>query len=334
MEPDIQVDCALLQLLASRSAAGEVAAPRLTSAQWDRLFRLASTHGVLGILLHNLRAPCAANADAWHTAERFLRARLVHALRLRRATAELLARLTAAGIPVAEFKGADFADHLYSRPNLRPTSDIDLLVPRLRLRDVADVLWRLDYVPVLAGSMRFATDEYGEQSWRCQTVADIEVDLHWNLINHPSLRRRASVGLDDLDWDTAGVDARGARRATPATRLVIAAAHAAYGHQFDRLLLLCDVREAARQLTLSADRSALQQMAARTGTRPALDLALGTTAHWLNDSTAADLRRRLSGRSIARPSWRLISHQMLLHSGGHGHPVRRRLLRELLKRAA
>lgn len=334
MESDFTIDRVLLQLLASRSAEGEATTPRLTSAQWDRLFRLASTHGVLGILLHILRAPSQDNAAAWHTAERFLRARLVHSLRLRRATAELLARLSAAGIPAAEFKGADFADHLYSLPNLRPTSDIDLLVPRLRLRDVADVLWRTDYVPVLAGPMRFAADEYGEQSWRCQSIADIEVDLHWNLINHPSLRRRASVGLADLDWETTDANAKGARRATPATRMVIAAAHAAYGHQFDRLLLLCDVRESAQRMTSAADRAALQRLAARTGTRAALDLALGTTAHWLNDSAAADLRSSLNCGSIVRKGWRLISRQMLLHSGGQGHPVRRRLLRELLKRAA
>ena len=60
-----------------------------------------------GNLLHTLRAPCQENAAAWHTAERFLRAKLVRSLRLRRSAEELLAQLAAAGISAADFKGSD-----------------------------------------------------------------------------------------------------------------------------------------------------------------------------------------------------------------------------------
>jgi len=295
---------------------------------------LAGRHGVAGILLHNLAKPCAANADAWQLAGRFVRAKQVQSLRVRRYGAELLERMTAAGILAAGFKGADFADHLYPLPSVRPTTDIDLLVPRNCLRDTTGVLERLGYRKAAVKPMRFAASEYGEESWRHATAADVEVDLHWNLINHPSLRRRASVEFNDLDWQPAGSDAAGQVRATPATRLIIAAAHATFGHQFDRLLLLCDIREACRQLNDADDVADVAHLATRTGTRAALDIALATTTRWLGAAAVTDLRRRLRGRAITGGASLLISEQMLLHSGGQGHYVRRRLFRELLKRAA
>ncbi len=115
---------------------------------------------------------------------------------------------------------------------------------------------------------------------------------------------------------------------------MIAAAHAAFGHQFDRLLMLCDIREACRALVDAAEINDLRKMAARTGTRAALDVALGTTARLFNDPCSAELRKRLAGRTSMLDGSRLISKKMLLCSGGQGHRVRRRLLREFLKHAA
>ncbi len=340
MERNRKVRRLLLQLCDPRAGAttptpaNGSAYPELSPKRWQELFTLAAAHGVVAILLKNLGEPCAANHDAWQLAERFLRARQVRALRLRRYAAELLAALADTGIPAADFKGSDFADHLYPSSNLRPTSDIDILVPRNRLADTAAVLNRLGYAKAAAPSMRFAECEYGEQTWNHATAADIEVDLHWNLINHPVLRRRASIDLTDLDWTRDDAAVEGRRVATPATRLVIAAAHATFGHQFDRLLLLCDIRESSRQLTDDSAVSSVGSIAERTGMRASVELALATTARWLGDSASAGLLRRLGGRAITRGGSLLVSEKMLLSSGGRGHRVRRRLLRELLKRAA
>ena len=181
--------------------------------------------------------------------------------------------------------------------------------------------------------MRFAASQYGEQSWCCRSTG-IECDLHWNLINHPSQRRRASIELADLDWDTSGEPDKNVRHATPATRLAIAAVHAAITHQIDRLLLLCDIREACRQLTAAADQEALRQIARRTGIRAALDVALGVTARVLNDPSTAAVRRRLGSRTISRIAARLASEKLLRDRECKATWLRRKLLRELLKRAA
>ena len=177
--------------------------------------------------------------------------------------------------------------------------------------------------------MRFAASEYGEETWQHQSVADIEIDLHWNLINHPSLRRQASVELADLDWEPVGPQSPGRVRD---------ASHSAgdRGHA-------CRVQPSIRPLTaamryprggativcLSGFVRLAENGPANGNMRAALDVSLGTTAHWLADTSAAELRRRLVSRTIARGGWRLISQKMLLHSGGQGHRVRRRLLAKL-----
>ena len=120
MEADRRVWQTLLQLSNPCAVANGADAPRLSPAQWKQLFDLARIHGVLGILLHNLGSPCAANHDAWRTAEQVWQAKLSKSLLLRRYGRELVDGSAAAGIPAATFKGADFADNLYPRPGLAP----------------------------------------------------------------------------------------------------------------------------------------------------------------------------------------------------------------------
>jgi len=339
MEADRRVWQVLLQLSNPRAAAGGANDPCLSAAQWQQLFDLARVHGVLGILLHNLGSPCAANHNAWRTAERLWYAKLAKSLLLRHYGPELVDGLTAAGIPAATFKGADFADHLYPRPALRAMFDIDVLIPRERWSEAGAALEKLGYARDVVPTMRFAASEYGEESWRLRSNPAIECDLHWNLINHPSQRRRASIEFADLDWEAAGESGTmasfaTASRATPASRLVIAAAHAAITHQFDRLLLLCDLREACRHFTSEVELAKLRLLVDRTGMRAAIDVALSVTARVLNDPGAADLRNRLGTRTFTRFGAGLASEGLLLDRQSRASRVRLRLLRELLKRAA
>ncbi len=283
MEADRRVWRTLLQLSNPRAAASGAEDPSLSPAQWNQLFELARVHGVLGILLHNLGSPCAANREAWQTAEQLWHAKLAKSLLVRHYGPELVNGLLAAGIPAATFKGADFADHLYPRSGLRAMYDIDVLIPREHWSAAGAALEKLGYVRDVVPEMRFAASEYGEESCALRSNPKIECDLHWNLINHPSQRRRTSIEFADLDWEATGEPGSAARRATPASRLVIAAAHAAITHQFDRLLLLCDLREACRHFPDESELAKLRALVDRTGMRTAMDVALAVTARVLND---------------------------------------------------
>ena len=267
MEFDLRVWRTLLELSDPRGATAGSASPGLSSVQYQQLLAMARVHGVLGIVLRNLGSPCAGNEDVWRIAQRQWQAQLAKSLLLRRHGQELIEGLADAGIPAVTFKGADFADHLYPRSGLRTMNDIDVLVPRECWTQTATALEQLGYVRDIVPPMRFPAAEYGEESWRLRSNPAIECDLHWNLINHPSQRRRASVEFADLDWEAEGKLDSAGRRATPASRLVIAAAHAAITHQFDRLVLLCDLREICRQLTGEIEFARLRARRAHGNTR-------------------------------------------------------------------
>jgi hypothetical protein len=302
--------------------------PALTDDEWLQLLALAKEHGVLGIVLHHLDPERQADRPAWKTAERCWRAESVLSLRLRQYGKQLTDALGAAGVQAAIFKGTDFADHLYPQPNLRPARDIDLLIPREQWQAAENVLESLDYVKDPGLWDKYAAGEYAEECWHPRTASEIDVELHWNLIRSPSLRRRASVELADLDWAPAS------GQFSLVARLLIATVHAGHTHQFDRLLLLCDIREACRRITTEAEVDQLCDLAQRTRTYRATIVSLDVAARLLNDPTTARISRQLGGSSAVRAGARIISQNMVLRASHRWSSLRRHLVREWLKRAA
>jgi hypothetical protein len=322
------VDQALFQLADPRRESGPI--PNLTEAEWERLFALAGTHGVLGIVLENLKEHDLPTTEAWQLAQRRWRAEFVISVRLRHHGMQIVEAFKAAAIPATIVKGIDFADHLYPQPNLRPTRDVDVLIPREFWSEASQVLDTLNYFYKPGPWSKHETDEYGEQCWRHRTTSEIAVELHWNMVRNPSSRRRASVGYGDLNW----LPESKLPCTTPASRLLIAAVHATISHQFDRLLLLCDIREACRQIEGNSSVEELRDLTGRTGSRAAVDIALAVTARLFNDANIADLRRHLGTGLAASLGASLVSKHTLVYSNRRWQSLRRSALREWLKRAA
>jgi hypothetical protein len=100
-------------------------------ASWDALIADAEEHGLDPLLLMHLRE---AAIDLPPLVKTRLQTRCVqhgHAYAVRtRVTAEAIATLRDAGIPVLVLKGAALAHLVYREPMLRPMRDVDLLVRR------------------------------------------------------------------------------------------------------------------------------------------------------------------------------------------------------------
>jgi Uncharacterised nucleotidyltransferase len=329
-----QVHATLLELADPRAPVGRKLRIDLSDNEWSELLALASAHGVLGIVLHNLGSQAAIPPELRALAERRWRAEWATTLRLRQLGRQVIEALSAANVPGAIFKGTDFADHLYPQATLRPTRDIDLLVPHDHWPAAGVVLHELGYERQRELSKRHEAAEYGEQCWRLRLDEKIAAELHWNLIRNPSLRRRASITFADLNR-LAHVTSTGTQQVfTFASRMVIAAVHATFIHQFDRLLLLCDIREAGRNLAGDRDLAELREIMARTGTAAAVNIALGVTARLFGDQMIADLRQRLGRKTGGDMSIRLVSPEMVLYPPRPLNSFRRVLIREWLKRAA
>jgi len=333
-------------LLALSDPAGcrSLPARPLPGEHWARLCTLASRHGVLPALSANTKramategvARLAADRDAGAVMERVLadvKRRLIAqaalSLAIRGQIREIAAAFRAAGVPAAVLKGADFADHLYPDPSLRLFTDLDLLVSRQYLGDAERILPEFGYVPQQA-AMKYDAG-YGERSWVRADRQEGTLEVHWNLVNSPTLRRGVSLSWEDLAFEKSEEAEDGLLRPTTPARLLIAAVHGAASHGFDRLQPLYDISLAAQRCAGESDIRWLSETAGRTGA--GLPLAVSFSLAWRLFGTPACDALRAALRLPRRGLWTvLLSPGVVLR--GHWPPdsFRRQLFREMLKR--
>jgi hypothetical protein len=262
-----------------------------------RLLAIARIHGVLGIVLSQGGDILSGTGTAWDNARRAWKGQMVHSLRVRHHAQNVLEHMQQRGIPAVLCKGPDFADHLYPDPRLRATLDVDLLVPREQWLNAIQVLEAMGHKEMPGQPNPFvATGVISQRTWVFSLPGtSIEVDLHWSLVHFPYFRRQAALDYWDLDWQWLP-GGRGVL--TPASRLVIAAVHAVYHHQFDRLLQVVDVQKACARVDTDVEQQKVRALAERTGCKLALDVALQVTARFLDDPAVERLRRALLGESL------------------------------------
>jgi hypothetical protein len=331
-----QIHSLLLALADPRGPAGVIALAPPESEQLRRLLELADRHGALAIVMENLK-PLAGQGNgpwnsfqpdpaAWEWARQQLRHRTVLSLVLRQQAQELTSHMHEAGLPAIVIKGCDFSDRLYSHPSLRPFTDVDLLIPERILPEARQVFRNLGYLPVPV-PMKHATG-YGEESWRQPARPGGTVEIHWNLVNSPSLRRALSVTYEDLQLETH----QSRPRPSAAAVLLIAAVHGVASHGVDRLQVLCDVVQAVRGTAGVLDEAWLAQAVSHTGTERALATSLALAHKMYREPACLDLMKHLG---IGRRAWAgklLLSRGVILRAHAARDSFRRQLFREFLKR--
>ena len=280
----------------------------------EELMKLAARHGVLPAVARRLEESGGQELIQLMGRTMMLRLRLE----------EIQRGLREDGVPFVVLKGAEFADRLYPDPSLRGFTDIDLLMPRVAVEASGETLRRLGYEVKTIKDLRHA-EPYGEQLWQPVGRPKFGVEVHWNLVNSPAVQRGVSVQFEDLQRDEAG-------RLSAASLLLIAAVHGAVSHQFDRLQLLCDVRQAASGVAGKLDEAYLASVAVRTGSRLALVTALGLGERMWNDTECGRLRRAMPVRAVDGVASWLITPRLVLEMDAKTGSLRRRLFRELLKR--
>lgn len=309
----------------------------LAASRWAALWERADYHGVLPATVANARRVltthgtggfAAMEASLADTRDRLI-ARAAMSMAIRSQIRGIAAALKAAAVPVAVLKGADFADSLYPNPSLRPFTDLDLLVPSQAVADAESVMSRIGYEPREA-SMKY-DGGYGERSWVRPGHGDGTVEIHWNLVNSPTIRRRVSVMWEDLAFEP-GPDANdGVFRPTPPARLLIAAVHAAASHGFDRLGPLQDVCLAGRSCERQTDVEWLSVAARRTGAVLSLAVSLSLVRRLFDEPACLRLQHAL--QLPDRGFWSvLLTPDVVLRGHCRRDSVKRQLFRELLKR--
>jgi len=219
-------------------------------------------------------------------------------------------------------KGTQFATRLYETDSLRLSIDIDIFVPKRVLADVAEVMSSLGY-ETENRQMKYCSN-YGQGGWQRNNQPGGRVEVHWNLVNSPTIRRGVSVTYEKLQLDDAG-------RASPASILLIAAVHAATSHCFDRLCLLVDILQSVRGIAGEIDECWLRDAVKQTGAARPLSVALNLVEKLFEEPLCGELRRRL-GIDCFFIENIMLSAGMILRRHHKMDSLRRAIFREMLKR--
>jgi hypothetical protein len=315
--------------------------PALTRAALNKLLDVAQSHGVLPATVSNLSAAqvrgCAElvasggkeDIESVITSKKtHLRAGMVLSLLLRQQGDNLMKALSAKSIPAFILKGAHFADRLYNPSSLRTFTDVDIMVPRNGLADVSTVLEGLGYRRTMGGRMKHALD-YGQQVWEPDGWTGGLVEIHWDLVNSPRLRRNISCSFYDLQFDKAYNPSQSVP--SPAHLLLIATVHAATSHSYDRLLQLYDIRQICIGKAGNLDTAYLSEILGPSGCRASVMVGLNLCWRVLKSEECLDLAARLK-LSIPMPLKALITPSMPQREPNKIDTLRRKILREVLKR--
>lgn len=227
------------------------------------------------------------------------------------------AALDAAGIPWACVKGPVVARLHEARGEVRPFTDLDLLVPPARFADALRALSGTGAVLLDRNWSLLRARMPGEVDLRAPLGT--MVDLHWALVNRTERRRRSHVPTRALlDGRVSVTTAAGpVPSLAPAERLVHVCLHAAGGGA-DRLVWLLDV-------ALACEGAAWDDVvgaARRWGVPRAVGLVLARSRAVLDAPVPADVVASLRGRGAWAAADVAARH---LDRGRASTPVRRTL---------
>jgi Uncharacterised nucleotidyltransferase len=248
-------------------------------------------------------------------AETFRRDRtmaMARAMLLEQAAEECIAALNVEGIPTIVLKGLAYDRCLYGGQGVRPTSDVDLLVPGQHRRAAFATLDRLGFEP-RAAAPGFDDPDHHEVAWRRR---DIEIDLHMRL----APTARCSIDYPTV-WSTREPFRVGGKQSgvlAPAHAAVFHGLHMAIDHFGVPAIYLVDL---ARLVPTAQELPAVTRTAAEWRCRRPLATALALASALLPDwgtpisaPTAAIARRvvaRFGGTdALPRPEqlFRKVAH--------------------------
>jgi hypothetical protein len=309
----------------------------LDATEAERLLAAAEIHGVLpavtralGARLATGREPPSPGREAIAAALERARSKVAHqtgfGLLLLHHAGRVMESLGAAGVAAAVVKGASFGRHLYPDAALRTFTDVDVLVSEAKRHDAAEVMRGLGFELFEFEDRR--GKDYHEQKWLLPEQPGVMIEVHSNLVHSPKLRGSMCVRYEDV------LEAGDGDPNAPTALLFVAAAHAAIGHQFDRLQHLVDVVQAARGAAGPVDHGRLARVAGRNGVMLAIAAALDLAGRTFHDAAVAGLARRVVPGQLGRLPCRMLAPGLVLRAQStaraHGS-WRRKVFRQAMR---
>lgn len=249
----------------------------------ERVLTLAGRHQVLPAITEYITDHCLPHTPKDTAAVEIARgecmAAYVKSMRLRQLGDAIL---TATGGKFAIIKGTQFAQHLYPKPQLRPYTDIDLLIDHGDWQSIYDCLKSLDFSPCPAPE----TDRR-EWQWVYVPAPDLSLEVHTDMVHSPNLRKFISLSYQDI----------AERPNAPASLLAIALVHGMAPNTFKRLRFAVDVCLAARKLSTAVDEAEFQRFVAKRSHRRYTYAGLEIAGRLFGDSACLRMANEIGRRS-------------------------------------
>jgi hypothetical protein len=173
-------------LLQALAAGAGTPWPPATDAESDLVLAQAGREGLLPLMFETPLPPgLQAARDRQRAHQRLAGRRAEILLQGLRAAADALG-----DEPFVVWKGADYAQRLYARPELRPMQDLDLLVPRARLEPACA---RLERAGARRREVRSAPARASSYHERAFVLGDVIVELHHAFVQRS--RHRVDYGV-------------------------------------------------------------------------------------------------------------------------------------------
>lgn len=113
--------------------------PDFSDSDWNNLVSIALRNGVLSLLYHQIRPFRSLFPELFiSTLRQHYLMSLVRSELLLQEKKKLIDLAASKGIPILLLKGIYLSSYLYKSPNLRPMSDIDVLIPMDYLQDISE----------------------------------------------------------------------------------------------------------------------------------------------------------------------------------------------------
>ena len=150
---------------------------------WDHVIRTAEVQGIAPLLYYRLKHnPAGIPAASMRMLKGlYLRHRLLWEVRTS-VLGEIVAGCEERGIAVTLLKGAALAHLLYPEPGLRPSSDIDLLVPEAHIPAACDLLGSMGFHLPPVTSPKAYLQKHLPQATLSREGETVRVDLHHHLL--------------------------------------------------------------------------------------------------------------------------------------------------------
>ncbi|MCW5889822.1 MAG: nucleotidyltransferase family protein [bacterium] len=237
------------------------------------LYRTLAKHGVADADLARL-----AGVYRWHWVRTQLQVR---------AAAQVLDRLTAAGVPTLVLKGGAVGPRYYGDQGVRPMDDLDVLVPPAHAAAA---------VALLRGDGWTARRPDVERRLQFRHSADLQhadggaVDLHWRVFNEFG----GTLDEDAASWDAAEplrLAGRDTRALCATDELLLACGHGLRWSPVAPVRWLADVATICATAGPQLDAERLRRIAGARG----LVAPVAETAGWLRDALGLALPPALAG---------------------------------------